>query len=125
MESMLKVYIYKDGEKPIFHDSILDGIYSCEGWFLKLLEANKQFVTQDPEEAHLFYLPFSSRLLELTLYKKRSHNRKNLSQYMENYVEMLIAKYPYWNRTNGADHFLAACHDWVHILFSSSMLRNI
>ncbi|KAK1367786.1 hypothetical protein POM88_033878 [Heracleum sosnowskyi] len=30
MEGMLKVYIYKDGEKPIFHDSILEGIYSCE-----------------------------------------------------------------------------------------------
>ena len=110
---MLKVYIYKDGEKPIFHDSILEGIYSCEGWFLKLLEANKQFVTKDPEEAHLFYLPFSSRLLQLTLYVKHSHNRENLVQYMKNYVEMLITKYPYWNRTDGADHFLAACHDWV------------
>ncbi|WOG85652.1 hypothetical protein DCAR_0104843 [Daucus carota subsp. sativus] len=113
MESMLKVYIYKDGEKPIFHDSILEGIYSCEGWFLKLLEANKQFVTKDPEEAHLFYLPFSSRLLQLTLYVKHSHNRENLVQYMKNYVEMLITKYPYWNRTDGADHFLAACHDWA------------
>ncbi|KAK1367788.1 Exostosin domain-containing protein [Heracleum sosnowskyi] len=125
MEGMLKVYIYKDGEKPIFHDSILNGIYSCEGWFLKLLEANKQFVTQDPGEAHLFYLPFSSRLLQLTLYKKRSHNRKNLSQYMENYVEMLIAKYPYWNRTDGADHFLAACHDWAPKETRGKMLNCI
>ncbi|KAL8107190.1 hypothetical protein AgCh_023848 [Apium graveolens] len=113
MEGMLKVYIYKDGEKPIFHDFILEGIYSCEGWFLKLLEANKQFVTKDPGEAHLFYLPFSSRLLQLTLYVKHSHNRENLVQYMKNYVEMLITKYPYWNRTDGADHFLAACHDWA------------
>lgn len=113
MEGMLKVYIYKDGEKPIFHDSILDGIYSCEGWFLKLLEANKQFVTEEPGEAHLFYLPFSSRLLQLTLYVKHSHSRDNLVQYMKNYVEMLITKYPYWNRTDGADHFLAACHDWA------------
>lgn len=113
MDTMLKVYIYKEGEKPIFHESILEGIYASEGWFLKLLESNKQFVTEDPTEAHLFYIPFSSRLLELTLYVRNSHSRKNLIDYMQNYVEMLIQKYSFWNRTNGEDHFLAACHDWA------------
>ncbi|VFQ91001.1 unnamed protein product [Cuscuta campestris] len=113
MEENLKVYIYKDGEKPIFHSSILEGIYAAEGWFLKLLEANKQFVTEIPTEAHLFYLPFSSRLLELTLYVPHSHSRNNLIEYMKNYVDTLIGKYPFWNRTNGEDHFLAACHDWA------------
>lgn len=113
MDKMLRVYIYKEGQKPIFHESILEGIYASEGWFLKLLESNKQFVTEDPTEAHLFYIPFSSRPLELTLYVRNSHSRKNLIDYMQNYVEMLIQKYPFWNRTNGEDHFLAACHDWV------------
>ncbi|KAF3526375.1 hypothetical protein F2Q69_00050750 [Brassica cretica] len=27
------------------------------------------------------------------------------------YVDGLIAKYPYWNRTLGADHFFVTCHD--------------
>ncbi|KAJ6361521.1 hypothetical protein OIU78_002033 [Salix suchowensis] len=31
MEKMLKVYVYQDGEKPIFHQPILDGIYASEG----------------------------------------------------------------------------------------------
>ncbi|KAD3337660.1 hypothetical protein E3N88_33180 [Mikania micrantha] len=113
MEQTLKVYIYKDGEKPIFHDWILEGIYASEGWFLKLMEANKQFVTEDPSEAHLFYIPFSSRLLELTLYVPHSHSRDNLIQFMKNHTDMLITKYPFWNRTDGSDHFLAACHDWA------------
>ncbi|KAL8214549.1 hypothetical protein R6Q57_003998 [Mikania cordata] len=113
MEQTLKVYIYKDGEKPIFYDWILEGIYASEGWFLKLMEANKQFVTEDPSEAHLFYIPFSSRLLELTLYVPHSHSRDNLIQFMKNHTEMLITKYPFWNRTDGSDHFLAACHDWA------------
>ncbi|KAL2544928.1 Exostosin family protein [Forsythia ovata] len=113
MDKMLRIYIYKEGEKPIFHESILEGIYASEGWFLKLLESSKQFVTEDPKEAHLFYIPFSSRLLELTLYVRHSHSRKNLIAYIQNYVEMLIQKYPFWNRTNGEDHFLAACHDWA------------
>ncbi|KAI7988732.1 putative glycosyltransferase [Camellia lanceoleosa] len=113
MENMLKVYIYKEGEKPIFHESILEGIYSSEGWFIKLMEASKHFVTEDPTRAHLFFLPFSSRLLELTLYVHNSHSRSNLIEYMKNHVEMLAATHPFWNRTGGADHFLTACHDWA------------
>jgi hypothetical protein len=30
---------------------------------------------------------------------------------VENYVESIISKYPYWNRTDGADHFFLICHD--------------
>ncbi|KAJ0519411.1 putative xylogalacturonan beta-1,3-xylosyltransferase [Helianthus annuus] len=125
MEQMLKVYIYKDGEKPIFHDWILEGIYACEGWFLKLMEANKQFVTHDPNEAHLFYIPFSSRLLQQTLYVRHSHSRDNLIQFMKNHTEMLMTKYPFWNRTNGSDHFLAACHDWAPAETRGRLLNTI
>ncbi|KAG5135629.1 hypothetical protein JHK82_020360 [Glycine max] len=46
MECTLKVYIYKDGNKPIFHQPIM----------------------KDPAKAHLFYMPFSSRMLEHSLY---------------------------------------------------------
>lgn len=113
MEKMLKVYVYQDGEKPIFHQPILDGIYASEGWFMKHMEANENFVTKDPGKAHLFYLPFSSRLLELTLYVRHSHSRTNLIKYMRNYAGMIAAKYHFWNRTGGADHFVAACHDWA------------
>lgn len=113
MEKMLKVYIYQDGDRPIFHEPLLDGIYASEGWFMKLMEENKQFVTEDPEKAHLFYIPFSSRLLQLTLYVRKSHRRSNLIEYMKNYVDMIAKKYPFWNRTNGTDHFVVACHDWV------------
>ncbi|KAE9587050.1 putative xylogalacturonan beta-1,3-xylosyltransferase [Lupinus albus] len=112
MEKMLKVYVYQDGNKPIFHEPLLDGIYASEGWFLKLMEANKQFVSGDPGKAHLFYIPFSSRLLQLTLYVRNSHKRSNLIEYMKNHVDMIAGKYPFWNRTNGTDHFVVACHDW-------------
>ncbi|KAL7122047.1 hypothetical protein ACP275_01G021400 [Erythranthe tilingii] len=113
MEQTLKVYIYAEGERPIFHQPPLKGIYASEGWFMKLLKSSKRFVTKNPKKAHLFYLPFSSRNLEMTLYVPNSHSRKNLIEHLSNYVEIIRSKYNFWNRTNGADHFLVACHDWA------------
>ncbi|KAK3001840.1 hypothetical protein RJ639_020907 [Escallonia herrerae] len=47
------------------------------------------FVTQDPEEAHLFFLPFHPDLPTRSLARQVRENRQNL---------------PYWNRTLEADH---------------------
>ncbi|KAG2243563.1 hypothetical protein Bca52824_094584, partial [Brassica carinata] len=114
MEKMLKVYVYKEGDRPIMHSPILKGIYASEGWFMKLIESNNnKFVTKDASKAHLFYLPFSSRMLEVTLYVQDSHSHRNLVQYLKDYIDFISVKYPFWNRTSGADHFLAACHDWA------------
>ncbi|KAL9313449.1 hypothetical protein ACSQ67_018901 [Phaseolus vulgaris] len=113
MERTLKVYVYREGAKPIMHSPYLLGIYASEGWFMKQMEASKQFVTKDPKKAHLFYLPFSSRMLEETLYVQNSHSSRNLVQYLKNYVDMIAGKHNFWNRTGGADHFLVACHDWA------------
>ncbi|KAF8380528.1 hypothetical protein HHK36_028015 [Tetracentron sinense] len=112
MESILKIYIYQDGARPIFHQPYLRGIYASEGWFMKLMEENRQFVTRDPKRAHLFYLPYSARQLEIALYVPGSHNLRPLSIFLRDYVNMIAAKYPFWNRTQGSDHFLVACHDW-------------
>ncbi|ONK80064.1 uncharacterized protein A4U43_C01F13430 [Asparagus officinalis] len=113
MEKILKVYVYKEGHRPIFHQPLLKGIYASEGWFMKLMETNRQYIVKDPIKAHLFYMPFSTRLLQLELYVRNSHNRRNLEQYLIDYVNKIASKYPFWNRTGGSDHFLAACHDWA------------
>ncbi|KAI4370079.1 hypothetical protein MLD38_018463 [Melastoma candidum] len=113
MEKMLKVYIYKEGQKPILHQAVLNGIYATEGWFMKQMETNRRFVTKNARNAHLFYMPFSSRMLEETLYVANSHSHKNLIRFLEDYVRLLMEKHPHWNRTGGSDHFLVACHDWA------------
>lgn len=113
MELILKVYIYPDGEKPVFHTPHLNGIYASEGWFMKLMESNTQFVTKNPEKAHLFYMPYSVKQLQQAIFVPGSHNIKPLSIFLRDYVYKLSIKYPFWNRTHGSDHFLVACHDWV------------
>ncbi|XP_020415705.1 uncharacterized protein LOC18782686 [Prunus persica] len=91
MESTLKIYIDKDGNKPIFHQPILKGLYASEGWLLKLMQGYKRFIVKDPRKAHLFYRPFSSRMLEYTLYVRNSHNRTNLCQFLKEYSEKIAA----------------------------------
>ncbi|KAF6164490.1 hypothetical protein GIB67_025316 [Kingdonia uniflora] len=113
MERMLKVYIYKEGNRPIFHQPVLKGIYASEGWFMKHMQTKNRFLVSNPNKAHLFYMPFSTRLLEERLYVPNSHSRKNLIEHLKNYLDIISAKYPFWNRTDGSDHFLVACHDWA------------
>lgn len=36
---------------------------------------------------------------------------ENMTIVVKSYVESLISKYPYWNRTLGTDHFFVTCHD--------------
>ncbi|KAL8537222.1 hypothetical protein ACS0TY_012412 [Phlomoides rotata] len=125
MEQTLKVYTYAEGERPIFHQPPLKGIYASEGWFMKLLKSSKKFATKNPKKAHLFYLPFSSRMLEVALYVPDSHNSKPLIQHLTNYVQMIKTKHNFWNRTDGADHFLVACHDWAPAETRRSMANCI
>ncbi|KAM0020752.1 putative xylogalacturonan beta-1,3-xylosyltransferase [Helianthus debilis subsp. tardiflorus] len=122
MEKTLKVYIYKEGKKPIFHDPKLSGIYASEGWFMKLMEKNKNFVVKDPTKAHLFYLPFSSlKLRNTTSHERMPTSRKDLERRLKDYASLIAGKHPFWNRTNGADHFLVACHDWAMKLTNNHM----
>ncbi|KAL2500890.1 putative glycosyltransferase [Forsythia ovata] len=113
MERMLKVYVYREGEKPIFHQPHLRGIYASEGWFMKLMDGNKKFVVRDPKKAHLFYIPFSSLKLRNALHEPNFASQKDLENHLKNYVDTVARKYRFWNRTKGADHFFAACHDWA------------
>ncbi|KAJ6930265.1 hypothetical protein NC652_013947 [Populus alba x Populus x berolinensis] len=41
----------------------------------------------------------------------REYLIENMTIIVDNYVESLKSKYPYWNRTLGADHFFVTCHD--------------
>ncbi|KAL6224065.1 hypothetical protein ACLB2K_002921 [Fragaria x ananassa] len=118
MEQKLKVYVYTEGEKPIFHQPLMRGIYASEGWFMKLIEGNKKYSVRDPRKAHLFYLPFDSHMLRLKL---NGTSKKGLEMYLKRYVGVIAKKYPFWNRTGGSDHFLVACHDWAPRITSKYM----
>ncbi|PNY06650.1 putative glycosyltransferase, partial [Trifolium pratense] len=66
---------------------------------------NSSYLTQQPQQAHLFFLPFSSNISTRSLARLVSRIRK---------------EFPYWNRSLGADHFYLSCAG-----ISNSNDRNI
>lgn len=114
MEKIFKVYVYPDGDLPIVHDGPCKDIYSTEGRFLHEMERGVgKFRTNDPNAAHVYFLPFSVTWMVKYLYTPSSYDITPLTQFVSDYVRVVSMRYPFWNRTHGADHFMLACHDWV------------
>ncbi|WOG96463.1 hypothetical protein DCAR_0415798 [Daucus carota subsp. sativus] len=111
MEKLFKVYVYEEGEPPVFHNGPCKSIYSTEGNFIYQME-NSQFRTRDPDKAHAYFLPMSITAMVHYIYVRDSHDSQPMKQTVKDYVGVLAGKYPYWNRSTGADHFMVACHDW-------------
>lgn len=109
MEKLLKIYIYEEGEPPLFHDGPSRNIYSTEGRFIHEMEKGKLFRTTDPNRAVVFFLPFSVAKMVTYLL----HNRNRMQRVVIDYMNLIAHAHPFWNRSRGADHFMLSCHDWV------------
>ncbi|KAL8056931.1 hypothetical protein ABFX02_04G150400 [Erythranthe guttata] len=128
MENMFKIYVYEEGEPPLFHDGPSKDIYSTEGIFLGLIESSKRFRTYDPNQAHVYFLPFSVVMILHHLFDPVVRDKAVLERVIGDYVRIVSTKYPYWNTSLGADHFMLSCHDWgpratwyEHHLYFTSM----
>ena len=113
MEKKFKIFVYEEGEQPVFHDGPCTSIYSTEGNFIYTLDVNRQFRTKNPEKALAFFLPFSVVRMVRFMYVRDSHDFGPIKRTVFDYVNLISGRYPYWNRSHGADHFMLACHDWV------------
>ncbi|XP_060201348.1 probable glycosyltransferase At5g03795 isoform X2 [Lycium barbarum] len=112
MEKQFKVFVYEEGEQPIFHNGPCKSIYAMEGNFIYQMETTK-FRTRDPEKAQVFFLPISVTAIVHFIYDRNSKEHWNpMKQTLKDYINLVSGKYLYWNRSLGADHFMLACHDW-------------
>nr|GMD39536.1 probable glycosyltransferase At5g03795 [Ipomoea batatas] len=112
MEKRFRIFIYEEGEPPVFHYSFSKGILGIEGILIHQLEISK-FVTKNPEKAHVFFLPFSTYSLVQFVFVRESHAWGPMQNTARDYIDGISTKYPYWNRSLGYDHFMLACHDWA------------
>ncbi|PIA50504.1 hypothetical protein AQUCO_01300915v1 [Aquilegia coerulea] len=115
MEKRFRVWTYKEGEPPLVHDGPVNNIYSIEGQFIYEMDSGKNpLMAKSPDEAHVFFLPFSVANVIRYVYKPvKSFSRDRLQLLVEDYISVIANRYPYWNRSSGADHFMVACHDWA------------
>ncbi|XP_059298194.1 probable glycosyltransferase At5g03795 [Lycium ferocissimum] len=111
MEKKFKIYVYNEGEPPVFHFGPCKHTYAIEGYFIQAMEVSK-FRTEDPNKAHVYFLPLSVTMLTQFVYVVDSHEWGLMKNTAMDYVNIISQKYPYWNRSLGADHFMLACHDW-------------
>ncbi|RWR94165.1 putative glycosyltransferase isoform X1 [Cinnamomum micranthum f. kanehirae] len=115
MERRFKVWTYKEGEPPLIHEGPCHSIYSVEGQFINEMESGRSpFSARHPHEAHAFFLPVSiANVISLVNKPSKSYSRDPLQHLVTDYISIISNKYPYWNRSQGADHFLVSCHDWA------------
>ncbi|KAF4397127.1 hypothetical protein G4B88_008973 [Cannabis sativa] len=111
MKKSFKIYVYPHKKNDPFANILLpvnfepSGNYASESYFKKSL-FNSQFITKNPKEADLFFLPFSIARL-------RHDTRigvEGIQNFIRDYITNVSQKYPYWNRSDGGDHFYVACH---------------
>ncbi|KAJ7955541.1 Exostosin domain-containing protein [Quillaja saponaria] len=120
MMQNLKIYVYPDalmnGSRsspfsPIFlphpdpfHPRI--GNYFSEHMF-KVALFQSSLITPYPEEAHLFFLPFSINLLRND---PLVHSEVSISEFVAQYTAKISRNYKFWNASAGSDHFYVLCH---------------
>ncbi|KAL8031139.1 hypothetical protein ABFX02_13G006000 [Erythranthe guttata] len=129
MEKVFKIYVYEEGEAPIFHNGPCRSIYSSEGRFINEMEKpGNHYRTNDPDEAHVYFMPFSVVVMVQYLYEPGALDMNPIGNTLADYVRTISHKHPFWNRSLGADHFMLSCHDWgphtssyVPLLFKNSI----
>lgn len=131
MRKRFKVWVYREGDDPIFHNGPMKDIYSIEGQVIDELDTSGKspYSAHSPDEASVFFLPFSVTKAVLYLYPiPRAHyQRYHLQNVVTDYISIISHKYPYWNRSRGADHFFIGCHDWVtciYLIFQNSAFQD-
>lgn len=93
MMKNLKIYSYPPPDTLSFDSKVESMFYSSL--------IHSPFVTQNPEEAHLFFIPFS-------------FNSGVSPRFAASVVGDYRTEFIYWNRTLGADHFFLSCNGVGH-----------
>lgn len=113
MEKLFKIYVYKEGDRPLFHNGVCKSIYSTEGRLIHEIEKGTLYKTEDPEEALVYFLPFSVVMMVQYLYVPGAREIHAIENTVSDYINVISQNHGFWNRSHGADHFMVSCHDWV------------
>ncbi|CAL5403282.1 unnamed protein product [Camellia sinensis] len=112
MEKLFEIDVYEEGEPPMFHNGLCQSIYSTEGRFIMEMEKGNFYRTKDPDQALVFFLPFSVVMMVQYLYVPGALEYHAIGRAVVDYIDIVAQRHPFWYRSLGADHFMLSCHDW-------------
>lgn len=109
----LKVYVYdipsRFNKRVVQRDMrCLSHMFAVE-IHMHLFLLSSSVRTLDPEEADWFYTPVYTNC-DLT--KTGLPYISNMPRMMRSAIEYISTNWPFWNRTDGADHFFVVPHDF-------------
>ncbi|XP_038709461.1 probable glycosyltransferase At5g03795 [Tripterygium wilfordii] len=116
MEKGFKIFMYPitADDFLFYNETYIPGDHTTELIFYYSFISSERFHTNDGTKAHMFFIPINWSQIRKT---------GNYS-YAENYVRRIINKYPYWNRSEGVDHFLVTSCDAGAIFSERVPLNN-
>ncbi|KAF5934906.1 hypothetical protein HYC85_026035 [Camellia sinensis] len=114
MVKRFKVWTYREGEQPLVHAGPFKDIYAIEGQFIAEMESEANpFMASHPDEAHAFFIPISvANIVDFVYMPITNYSRDQLQNVVSDYISVVANKYPYWNRSNGADLTIS----WIHVM---------
>lgn len=83
----------------------LGNYYSEHAFKVALL--NSSLVTNRPEEANFFFMPFSINAMRN---HPLLHSASSISDFVAQYTTTISSQFTFWNASAGADHFYVCCH---------------
>lgn len=103
----LRVFIYPNSQNATYEFDVtgdtpvpVDSDSQSEVLFFNLLAKRPNaFVTKDPEEAHLFFLPLSFTAMLTNL------GPAAVGVHLRHYLQSIRYSFPFWDRALGSDHF--------------------
>ncbi|CAG8748524.1 13166_t:CDS:2, partial [Racocetra persica] len=114
-----KIYIYKIPSTIQINDDKQQmckfSNYNAELLLFNQLSAlnsslHNLYVTENPDEADLFYIPFFGSCYLFNCWINNNWNQTVRCEvdsiYLEPLMNYIIQNFPYWNKTNGANHFM-------------------
>ncbi|KAJ7558211.1 hypothetical protein O6H91_04G028500 [Diphasiastrum complanatum] len=117
MLQRFRIYVYQDvyNNDDVYanvfmrhkhpYDPKLGNYFSEHMFKINLLDSH--FLTSNPSEANLFYLPFSINVMRND---PRIRSDTTIPEFVAKYVERITREFDFWNKSHGADHFYVCCH---------------
>lgn len=108
---MSMAYLYQRDPRP-------RGMFYTNRVYLEQLHSRRDSLVGDPEKASLYFIP--------VMLTQMSNSLWEAYDFLQEAVQWVRSRFPFWNRTDGSDHYIFSGQDlggcWVPEILRSSII---